>query len=350
MRILLIAGSYPPETGGIAQFMHDFAQGLRARGVDLTVAATPKLPKRGYLQRIAACRSEVARQAQGEPFDRIVASSWSPYAVALPRPYDVFCHGMDLLEPSRSLRYRLLMRKTLKGASKILANSRYTAALAVRFGAAATDTVILHPGVDTEIFQPANERKPGPAVLLSVGRLVERKGFDTVIRALPGIIQEFPGTTYVCAGDGPDRLRLAELARETGVAANVRFTGEITEEEKAGLYRSADIFVMPNRVTEHDGSVEGFGIVLLEAAACGIPSIAGDSGGTADAVEHGETGFLVPPSNVEEFSGRISALLSSHELRRRMGRAGRARVVRDFQAGQIAERYLAALDSVRKNG
>ena len=93
MRILLLAGSFPPEIGGIAQFMQAFAEGLIANDVELEVIANPKLPQRGYIKRVEACREEVLRRTRQRKFDRVVTSSWSPYAVHLPEPFDVFCYG-----------------------------------------------------------------------------------------------------------------------------------------------------------------------------------------------------------------------------------------------------------------
>ena len=342
MRILLLAGSYPPETGGIAQFMRAFAEGLTARGVEVEVIANPVLPTGGYLKRVDACRNEVLRHTQARTFDRIVASSWSPYAVALPPPYDIFCHGMDLLEPSGSLRYRVLMKRTLKQASRVLANSHYTAGLAAGFGARAESVVVLHPGVNCEHFHPAVQRNAS-RVILSVGRLVERKGFDIVIRAMPRILESFPDATYICAGEGPDRERLQELASTLEVGSNVNWPGEVNEEQKLSLDQSAEVFAMPNRIADKDGSVEGFGIVFLEAAACELPAIGGNSGGAPDAVIDGVTGYLVDPTNVEEVATRIIGLLSNPNLRRKMGQAARQRVMKDFREDQIAERYLASL-------
>ncbi len=349
MRILLLAGSYPPETGGIAQFMRAFAEGLTARGVDVDIIANPALPARGYLKRIEACRNEVLRRIQSQPpgtFDRIVASSWSPYAVTLPAPFDVFCHGMDLLEPSHSLRYRVLMKRTLQRASRVLANSQYTAELCIRFGARSESVVVLHPGVDCRHFQPSNGLG-ATKVILSMGRLVQRKGFDVVLHAMPQVLAAFPDAHYICAGDGPDRKRLQELAATLKISLNVSWPGEVTEEEKLSLYHSAVVFAMPNRLADEDGSVEGFGIVFLEAAACAVPAIGGNSGGVPDAIIPDVTGYLVEPTSVEDVATRIIGLFSNPELRRKMGMAARQRALTDFREDQIAERYLrqTSLDS-----
>ena len=343
MRILLLAGSYPPETGGIAQYMFDFAHGLERCGVQVDVIANPQLPVRGYLRRIQACREAVALKTRTAKYDRIVASSWSPYAVSLPSPYDVFCHGMDILEPRDSARYRILMRKTLRGAARILTNSHYTADLAIESGARRESVVVLNPGVDVNRFKASASSAKNGATLLSIGRMVERKGFDVVLRALPQLVKSFPNLRYVCAGDGPELQHLQALAGELGVAKYVEWPGEVGEQRKLDLYAGADVFVMPNRIVKKGGSVEGFGIVFIEAAACGIPSIAGNSGGAPDAVVDGVTGYLVNPTNIEVITEKIATLLSTPSLRHQLGSAARQRAESSFRSEQIAERYLAAL-------
>jgi phosphatidylinositol alpha-1,6-mannosyltransferase len=338
MKILLIAGSYPPEVGGIADLMQAFVHGLLGKGVDVKVVANPKLP-RGYLKQVQACRDLVRERTRHTKFDRIVVSSWSPYGVGMPGKFDTFCYGMDLLEPSRSIRYRLLMKRTLRRASRILAISRYTAELAERAGAEARQIVMVPPGVDGQKFRPV-KRSSHSRVILSIGRLVERKGFDMILRALPAVAKSFPDVEYWCAGDGPDRNRLQQVAEEMKIAKRVQWLGEISDEEKLKRYQTADVFVMPNRISEKERSVEGFGIVFLEAGACGLPVIGGNSGGVPDAVVNGITGYLVDPMSAPEISQRLIELLSNPGLRQMMGHAARQRVLNEFRPDQIAERYL----------
>lgn len=349
MTILLLTGSYPPETGGIARFMKSFVNGLSSRGVQVRVESQIEMPARGYLARVKACRDLVLRRAAAEAFDRIIASSWSPFAVALPSaaagrplPVDVFCHGMDLLEPSRSVRYKYLMRRTLGRAGRILANSRYTAGLALAFGARENRITILHPAVDPNRFTPGAESSNFP-VLLSVGRMVERKGFDTVIRTLPALLKAFPALKYICVGDGPQAQNLQRLAQSLDVSSSIEWAGEASEEQLLRYYRSADVFALPSRLVEPAGSVEGFGIVFLEASSCEVPVIGGNSGGIPDAIVDGETGYLVDPNSADQLTDRILTLLSNRNLRKSMGQAGRRRVVAEFTEDRLADRYLSAL-------
>jgi phosphatidylinositol alpha-1,6-mannosyltransferase len=381
MKILILTESYRPETGGIAEYLSGFAGSLRAHEAQVHVlAATPgaggfsttllpvtefELPASGYSKRILACRRAVVKQVRKYNFDRVVTSGWSPFAVALPtqvngKPLsiDIVCYGKDLLEPARSARYRFLMRHALRRAKEVIAISRYTANLACSLGAPDSRVVIIPPGVDTEHFVPGPpdpsllsryQIPPNVPVILSVGRLVERKGFDLVIRAIPRVLQSHPSAVYLIAGDGPDRLRLSKFASDMGLRDHVRFAGDITPAERPAHYRLASIFAMPNRLIAEKGDVEGFGMVFLEAAACELATLGGNCGGTTDAIEEGVTGYLIDPESAEDCAAKIVFLLSDSELRNRMGRAGRERARINFNWLRLTSRYLSAIsvDDVR---
>ena len=182
--------------------------------------------------------------------------------------------------------------------------------------------VIVLPGTNPARFTPADS-PPQTPILLTLCRLVPRKGIDTVLRALPALLESFPTLRYRIGGNGPDRERLETLAAELGIAQAVEFLGFVPDEELPTLYRSATIFVMPAREEPNAASVEGFGIVYLEASASGIPVVAGNSGGTAEAVRDGETGLLVPPDDPAALTQTLIQLLSDPGLCRRLGDTGR---------------------------
>jgi len=367
MKVLLLAGNYPPESGGIGELVSNLAHALVSRGETVEVI-TPvngaadaenelkvtefELAEKGYLKRVSRCRRTLRSALRRGDFDRVLLSSWSPFAVGSAHRaggpgIDILCHGLDLLEPMSSRRYRWLMRRTLRGASRIIANSRYTAGLAKSAGAAPETVRVIHPGVDTLRFQP----RPAPprlredtscankTVLLTVTRLVPRKGVDAVIGILPRLAHRYPDLIYLVAGDGPERSRLEGLAKESGAADRIAFLGPPRTEDLPSLYNLADIFVMPNRLIEEQGDVEGFGIVFLEAAASAVPAVGGDSGGAPDAIDDGNTGFVVTPDSPDELFDKLNALLSDPALREQMGAAGRQRAVREFQWHQIAAAY-----------
>jgi phosphatidylinositol alpha-1,6-mannosyltransferase len=178
----------------------------------------------------------------------------------------------------------------------------------------------------------------GDPVLLTVGRLDCRKGHDMVVAALPLLLKEFPALRYVIVGEGPEREKLAELAREKGVAERVLFAGFQPDERLAAYYRACDVFIMHNRALEND--VEGFGLVFLEANACGKPVVGGRSGGAVEAVVHGVTGFLVEPNDAQGLVQTLRKLLGDSALRREMGMAGRRRAAEEFSnRGQAAKMW-----------
>jgi phosphatidylinositol alpha-1,6-mannosyltransferase len=144
-----------------------------------------------------------------------------------------------------------------------------------------------------------------------------------VLRALPAIAAAQPSVRYAIGGEGPDRVRLAALARELGVEARIDWLGYVAREQLPELYASADLFVLPSRSLPERGDVEGFGMVLLEAQAAGTPVVAARSGGMPDALEEGQTGVLVEPGDHAGLSQVVSALLADRARLTRMGEAAR---------------------------
>jgi len=186
--------------------------------------------------------------------------------------------------------------------------------------------------VDLERFRPVDPRPlrrrlglEGRRIILSAGRLVRRKGVDTLLRACARLPHALPPPALVVAGDGPDRPRLEALAR--GLQLPVRFLGRVPDAELPALYSAADLFVLAAR-EEPDGDVEGFGLVLLEAAACGTPAVACRSGGVPDAVDDGVSGLLVRPDDPAALAAGLGRVLSDDSLRRWLACGARARAAR----------------------
>ena len=250
------------------------------------------------------------------------------------RPYLVYAYGMELYG---SPAYESLITSILRGAGTVVAISRFTRSRLLDLGVDAARIELIPPGVDAD-FYVAGERDndirsklglQGKKVILSVGRQVERKGSDTVIRSLPEVLKIVPNAHYVIAGDGDYLSRLRDLTRELSLERFVTFALSPPDFEMPGLYAMCDVFAMVSR-TLPGNDCEGFGIVFLEAGACGRPVIGGDSGGIPDAVVDGETGFLVDSADVGAVGRAIVRLLADDGLARRMGEAGRRRVLRGF--------------------
>ncbi|MGY1582548.1 glycosyltransferase family 4 protein [Streptomyces sp. MN13] len=210
---------------------------------------------------------------------------------------------------------------------------------------AAARMVQLPPGVDEKTFHPESGGAEVRArlgltdrpVVVCVSRLVPRKGQDTLIQAMPRILAAEPEAVLLIVGGGPYEKDLRRLARETGVAGSVRFTGAVPWAELPAHYGAGDVFAMPCRTRRGGLDVEGLGIVYLEASATGLPVVAGDSGGAPDAVLDGETGWVVRGGDPEEAADRIVTLLGDAELRRRMGERGRRWVEEKWRWDLLAE-------------
>lgn len=206
------------------------------------------------------------------------------------------------------------------------------------------------PGIDTEHFNPRNtenlrkslglESRP---TIVCVGRLVHRKGQDRLVEAMPEILKRFPDATLVFIGEGPHRAHLGALIRRNKVEKSVRFIGRIQFAELPDYIALGDVFAMPSRSRFFGLEVEGLGIVYLEASACGLPVIAGASGGAPDAVKDGETGFVVDGNNIDEIAERIIQLLADHNLREAMGKAGRQWVLDEWRWDRWSREFNTAL-------
>ena len=204
------------------------------------------------------------------------------------------------------------------------------------------------PGIDIEHFKAldatALRQSLGLAekkVIVSVGRLVHRKGQDFLIESMPQILKQVPSAHLLLVGQGPYRERLEKLVTEHSLQKSVSFIGRIQYKDLPGYICVGDIFAMPSRSRFAGLEVEGLGIVYLEASACGLPVIAGASGGAPDAVIEGVTGFVVNGTNTEEIANRAIQLLLDEKLRNSMGSAGRAWIEKEWRwqiwAGKFSE-------------
>jgi phosphatidylinositol alpha-1,6-mannosyltransferase len=260
-------------------------------------------------------------------------------------PYSVFVHGEELSFAAESRELTFLTGRVLRGAATLIANSHNTARLLTgTWGVRSERVKVLHPGVDTTRFVPAPRDAAardrlgwgGRPVVLTVGRLVSRKGQDMMIRALPAVRRRVPDVLYAVIGDGEERANLETLADREGVRGHVQFLGEVPDDEIIRGYQQCDLFALPNRQVGPD--IEGFGMVLLEAQACGRPVLAGASGGTAETMTPGQTGVVVPCEAPEPLAAAVADLLADPARLDRMGAAGRRWAVEQFDWEALADR------------
>jgi len=203
------------------------------------------------------------------------------------------------------------------------------------------------PGIDTNYFQP---KKPNPAliaryqlegrrVIVCVARLVHRKGQDQLIKALPSILEKFPDAILLIVGQGPIEQMLRNSARQLGITHKVIFTGRVPHGDLADYICLGEVFAMPVRSRFFGFEVEGLGIAYLEASACGLPVVVGNSGGSTDAVIDQVTGLLVDGTNVNEITDAICRLLADPAKAQAMGQAGRGWVISDWQLSNWSAKF-----------
>ncbi|HKS95568.1 MAG TPA: glycosyltransferase family 4 protein [Terriglobia bacterium] len=255
--------------------------------------------------------------------------------------YWVVSHGAEVWEPLPRL-----SRRALRRAEGVTAPSRFTLDHLIRTqGLDPARAALVPHGLDPSFAGTAgcgaSAQSPAvPGLMLTVARLrrLEKgKGIDTVIQSLPKVLQSVPHASLVVVGDGDHRTLLEALAARLGVREKVRFVGHVDEHALKEFYRQAELFVMPSRQ-------EGFGLVFLEAMAFGKPAVGGNFGGIPEIVVEGVTGYVVEYGNVEALADRLTCLLTNESLRRRMGAAGKQRVIENYGFEVFQKRLIALLD------
>lgn len=373
MRLLFLTQDFPPDVGGTQTYAFELARRLAQR-CEAFVVIAPRVPGAAEADRalpfevarvrasydtlsVKALRPVLARTHAS--FDAAFHVQWPTALSTLParrlgrlRRIFVAAHGRELLfnplPAALGAPYERLRRSVLTRVDRLFPVSRYTGGLLERAGVAPERMTVLPNGADPDRFSPGDApamRKrlgvAGRRVALSVCRLVPRKGLDTVLRALPRVAEAVPEVLYLIGGDGPDRPRLEALAREVGVAERVRFLGKIPDADLPDHFRASDVFVMPSRLDPPQ--VEGFGLVFLEANACGKPVIGACTGGIPDAIAEGETGLLVAPDDAGALADAMIRVLADPDLARRLGEQGRARVLGGFTWDHLADRLHEAM-------
>lgn len=371
-RHLLVTNDFPPKVGGIQSLLWEWWRRLPAD--EFAVLTSPYKGAREWDAdqpfRVERVRESVLLPhplmvkrvndlAREFGADFVVLDPAVPLGIIGPRldlPYAVVLHGAEVTVPGRLPASRQVLGRVLRGAVHCIAAGAYPAAEARHAAGRELPTTVVQPGVDTERFRvlDANERRaarerfgipPEAELIVGVSRLVPRKGFDTAIAAVARMARARPNLELVIAGAGRDEGRLARLARDRG--APVRFFGRVPFDDLPALYGCADVFAMLCRNRWLGLEQEGFGIVFLEAAACGVPQVAGASGGAAEAVDDGVTGLVVDdPDNVDQVVTAFERLLDDADLRTSMGLAARQRAVGQFSYEVLSTRLWNTLRSL----
>ncbi|MBY4129823.1 glycosyltransferase family 4 protein [Rhodococcus fascians] len=372
-RTLLVTNDFPPRPGGIQSYLHSFASQLPA---DELVVYAPRWRGDSHQKFDARQPFEVirhpttlmlptplvarraARILKSHRCDSVWFGASAPLAVmsshlrkAGAERIVASTHGHEVgwsMVPGG----RATLRTIGENTDVVTYVSKYTRG---RFSSAFGPNAALEhlpPGVDTDRFVPDDAARTelraryglgDRPTVLCLSRLVPRKGQDFLIRALPGIRRAVDGAVLVIVGGGPYEKTLRELVRSTGMEQHVVFTGTVPSAELAAHHTIADVFAMPSRTRGAGLDVEGLGIVYLEASSCGVPVVAGTSGGAPEAVQHNKTGLVVDGTSVPEITDAIVRILADRTLATQMGNAGRAWVDAEWRWDVLTEKLRSLI-------
>ncbi|MCX6745467.1 MAG: glycosyltransferase family 4 protein [Candidatus Parcubacteria bacterium] len=356
-KTLLITIDFPPQTGGVANYLANFCQNLPDNKLVVLANKVENVHHFDGHQKYKIIRENllsryfwpkwlrtyfIARKIiREEKIEQIIISHILPMgyiALMLKLPFIIILHGYDIMNAQKSSWKKYWAKKILSKARYIIVNSHNTQKQVLKLSIPENKITIVYPCPNIKTEQLNEHEKQiiknelnlhHKKIMISVGRLTPRKGFDKVIEALPEVIKQIPNLVYIIVGNGPDRERLEKLAEDLKVRGNLIIAEDIPNSNLSAFYDLANIFIMPARQIGED--IEGFGIVYLEANLFSKPVIAGRSGGVEDAVLDGQTGILVNPESVQEIGSAILRLFNDPELANKLGIQGKERVLLEFQ-------------------
>ncbi len=375
-RHLLVTNDFPPKVGGIQSYLwelwrrmdpdtfsvltatsHPDAQRFDREQAELGINID-RIPEKLLFFPTPKTIARIRETAKRVGASLVLLDPTLPLGLVGPRlgiPYGVILHGAEITVPGHIPPARQALASVLRHASIIISAGSYPTTEAQRSTRGVLEHVVnIAPGVDCNQFvalsqtqrEKVRERLDLPTstpLVTSISRLVPRKGMDVLIKASHKLARSYPDLSVAIAGDGRDRPRLERLIDQTG--ARVKLLGRVSEKDKADLLGASDIFVMACRNRWGGLEQEGFGIVFMEAAACAIPQIAGDSGGSAEAVVDGVTGIVLDrPHDPSLLAESLRRLLADDALRRDMGIASRQRALASFDYTHLARRLAEALN------
>ena len=359
MKTLLITLEYPPFNGGVANYYANLVKywpkNESIKVVDNSrgelFSGTGPFP---WFKTIVV----IWKNRRNKTFDYLLIGHILPLGTAafivsliMPVKYAVILHGLDFTSAISTFRKKIISSLILKRADKVICANSYVAGLVKELDINLSKKIIVkNPGVEVSQIKVEQSRLESikkdyslenSIIILSIGRLVLRKGFDKMIEAL-SLIKDEP-IKYFIIGVGEKEKYLKDLVTKLNLNDKVFFLGSLSQTDKHAWLEVSDIFAMPARRIGKD--FEGFGIVYLEANLHSKPVIAGQSGGIEDAVVDGKTGLLVNPENANEISKLISLLSKNRELRERLGKQGKERVVSEFNWENQSRKFYESLIS-----
>ncbi len=368
MTSLLATNDFPPKVGGIQSYLYELWSRLPSAETTVFTTAHPdaaswdaeqkfriERARHTFLLPTQAISTRVDDLARDVGASVVFLDPMVPLGAIGPRltaaPYVIVAHGAEVTVYGRIPVTGTIGKRVLRGAAGVIVAGAFSSSTVMRVAKREVPTLVVPPGVDPMRFHPltADERRavrtrlgipPDVPLVLGVSRLVPRKGFDVLLDAVAGL----DGVHVAIAGTGRDRSRLERRAKSLGERCH--FLGRGSGDDLPAVYSCADVFAMLCRDRWGGLEAEGFGIVYMEAAACAVPAVAGNSGGAPEAVIDGETGFVVEPRDVTAVRDAIGRLLADDALRAMIGDAALRRARTDFSYDVLAKRLapLAAGD------
>ncbi len=370
MKTLIITLEYPPQIGGIASYTYNLAKHMPA---DEVVVYAPKIPggeefdKKKPWKTIRAIPYfvflwprwirlmwQVLDIVKKERIGRIYIHHTLPcgYVAYIVKklkhiPYTVFFHGTDLLTGVKHKKNKI--RKVCAEAERIVVNSKFLQhQFEINFEDLAHKTTVMYPCPDAIFLEPAPAAElkklksqlalEGKKVIITVARMSEGKGFPHLIRLLPKILEKVPNLVWLIIGDGPKKNEIITSIQKNYLQNVTRFIGQVPYAQLPKFYQIADLFVL---LTHPDETMqEAWGTSFVEAAASGIPSVAGRSGGVEEAVENMVTGLVVDLYQDQSIVSAIADLLKETEYAKKMGAAGKERVSKEFTWEKQLEKLM----------
>lgn len=365
-KLLVITNDFPPRTGGIQNFLYELLKGFdpeevivycsnwrRAKEFDLAQPYKVIRIRSKVLLPTPKRTKEVIELIKRFDCDRVLFGASTPLGLmagalrnAGVKKIGALTHGHEA-GWAGILILRQIVKNSFKDLDFITYLGSYTKSKLEKLVPSKTAFVRLAPGVDAAVFNPQyrdnrselllNNNFVGKKIVLSVSRLMPRKGQDQLLEVWPEVLQKHPTAHLIFSGGGPYKRNLLRKVRSKNLQDNVTFLRTLSQKELATYYGMSEVFAMPNRTRNFGLDVEGLGMVYLEAAASGIPTIGGRAGGVPDALLDETTGFLVTPKNKKELLTRLDLLLENRNLSRTMGDAGRDWVVKHWHWAERRE-------------
>lgn len=366
MKTLLATIDYWPAYGGVANYYGNLVLRWPEQG-GLSVLDNSKKDLvdegRSFVKWWPAVKT-IRRLLKANSFDHLIVGQVLPLGTVVYYlqkfyrfEYSVVLHGMDFAYAIKQSSKKELTRKILMKAKRIICANTYVSKLVIEFLGKEHESKIfvVSPGIEPNTYQIPDDEKitalkkqydlEGKFVLLSLGRLVKRKGVDQTILALARLSDRWPKLAFIVAGAGPDELYLKSYADSlnTNFSKVIKFVGPVNDEEKWQFLHLSNALIMPAR--EEAGDFEGFGIVYVEAGMASKPVIAGASGGVGDAVVNEVNGILVNPIKSDEIASAIELLIDNPQVGENLGQAGRERALQMFQWEKLADKFYEIINS-----